>query len=145
MKILLLVLTLNCSLSAGMLAQDSSSFTYRPKKNKLAAGLLAFAVPGLGHLYVERPKRALAFFAAETAVGVGFIYVSIPQNLIEDEEHSKGDGSTAMLLFTAAVALKVWEIVDVVKCANEFNNKGISLGVAPLGTKAFALSVQYRF
>ncbi|MBN2126031.1 MAG: tetratricopeptide repeat protein [Deltaproteobacteria bacterium] len=83
-----------------------------PRKDPVAAGLLAGAIPGLGHLYCDRPKDGLVSFLLN---GV-FIWAAV-ESFQEDHDVLGG------ILTFMELGWYSGNIYSAVNCAHKYNRK----------------------
>ncbi|MEA2930960.1 MAG: signal peptidase [Hyphomicrobiales bacterium] len=84
-----------------------------PRRSRLLAGVLSFIAPGVGHLYVGRPRRGLVLFL--TLLALQFVVVAgafmVPPTF-------RAVVSFGFAILAVAAAVFLFTIVDAVRLAN---------------------------
>ena len=111
---------------------DHKSLTPKNKRNAtvLAVVLGIMGIGGIGHLYIRRTARGLGFlfsmiaiFLFAVAVALSFLqYVPIIYNEWNTPEFFTFIGLIPIFLFVVNIAIFIWQIIDVRKLCNNYND-----------------------
>ena len=111
---------------------EDVSFTHKNKRNAtiLAVVLGIMGIGGIGHFYIRRTARGLGFlfsmiaiFLFAVAVELSFLQyipiIDMPWNM---PEFFTFIGLIPIFLFVANTAIFIWQIIDVRKLCNNYND-----------------------
>ncbi|MGK7395380.1 MAG: hypothetical protein ACNS62_12460 [Candidatus Cyclobacteriaceae bacterium M3_2C_046] len=105
-----------------------------PKYSPMAASIMNFYLPGLGHFYVAEPGRGLLFFGGEM-LSAGFFVTGLVTVLTGEVDYGytlmiAGAGAAGVILVTS-----IWDVVKVAKIKNmaidDWKNQTISIQIQP--------------